>query len=775
MNPAIRLAVSLSLFVGLSLSAAGFDLVKGGQPVAVIVAEAAPPPPAPVAPVKGKRPPSGKKAPLTDEQKAVLLLQEWVKKITDAELPIADKAADGKSAIYVGRAAIKAGLKLDDIKSPSNEGVRIVVDGNRILIAGQSDEATLKATARFLEELGCRYFMDGPLGEVFPRTKDLVAPNTTITEKPGLMYRNPKGPSWAADIWKTWNGAGGESFSHSHSWGGYLEEGLFEKHPEYFAMGADGQRKKGEWICTSNPDLRKYFADQVIAKVKAGSKHPSISPTDGGGYCQCPTCKAQDDPNVIEPSSGTVAVSNRYADFFDDIGKRVAKECPEAILSFYVYANYTQVPSFKDRKLSPNLVAMIAPIRYCRLHALGDANCPSRKQQLDLIDGWNKLASRIGYYNYMYNLADASLPMFKFTPCKVEFPYLADKGLTYMTIEVLSNWYLYGPQIYLSLKQSYDPKLDADKLMEDYYTKFYGPAAAPMKAYWVGIDEATKNLPSHSGGFFGLEGIYTPEFMRACESRLKQAADLAKGDPIYSERVAMHASGFQNVVQYKAIEEAMAAGDYPKAKQIFDDMSTRIAGLVAKKQANGEYGTAYLRRFLSKCLIGGLEATTAPNKLVKVLPDKWKVAIDPKDEGEAQGFAKPEFDDNRWKEAATHSATLSRQGIETSAVIWYRQKLTAPAGAKGPLSLVFTEIDGKPVNIYVNGKLLEPEAVLKTPPKKGAAAPAGVSRRSPFEVKLDGVLQPGENSIVVKCDNRSITELYLGGILRPVLLVERGK
>lgn len=770
------------LLVSLASLASAVDLVKGGKPVATIVTEGKIELPA--APVKGK---GAKKAPpLTNDQKAALLLAEWVKKITDADLLIAETPVDGQPAIYIGKAAIQAGLKLDDIPSPSKEGLRIVVEGNRVLIAGQSDEATLKGTARFLEELGCRYFMDGPLGEVFPRTKDLAATNTTITERPGLMYRNPKGPSWNAALWKTWNGAGGESFSHSHSWGGYLPKGLFEKHPEFFAMGADGQRKDGGWICTSNPELRKFFAGQVIATVKAGNKHPSISPTDGGSYCQCPICKAQDDPNVIEPSSNTVAVSNRYADFFDDIGKQVAKECPEAILSFYVYANYTQVPSFKDRKLSPNLVAMIAPIRYCRLHALGDPNCPSRNQQLQLVDGWNKLASRIGYYNYMYNLADATLPMFKYTPCKVEFPYLADKGLTYMTIEILSNWYLYGPQIYLSLRQAYDPKLDAAALMEDYYTKFYGPAAAPMKAYWLGIDEATAKLPSHSGGFYGLAGIYTPEFIRVCESRLQQAADAAKADAAYSERVAMHSSGFQNVIQYKALEAAMAQGDFARARQIYDDMCTRIDGLVAKKQANPEYGTAYLRRFLSKAIDGGLEASKAPNKLAAVLPDLWKIALDPKDEGEAQGYTKPEFDDSNWKEAATYSATLSRQGIDSSAVLWYRTKVKVPESGKA-YSLVFTEVDGKPVSVYVNGKLLEPEPVLKLaakPAPKGKSkaavvaappkpAPTGVGRRVPFEVKLDGVLQPGENSIVVKADNRTITELFLGGILRPALLIER--
>lgn len=761
---ALRLLGSVALSVGIVSAAAAVDLVKGGKPVATIVADSKP---IPVVEGKGR---AGKKKTPSEEGKAVQLLVDWVKKITDVELPVADKVADGQTAIYVGKAAIKAGLKLDDIVSPSKEGVRIVVEGNRVLIAGQNDEATMKGVARFLELLGCRYFMDGPLGEVFPRTKDLSVSPTSITEKPGLQYRNPKGPRWNAAVWKAWNGAGGVPFNHSHSWSSYLPKGLFQQHPEYFAMGADGKRHDGAWVCTSNPGLRQFFAEQVIQRVKAGNHHPSISPTDGRGYCQCPECKAQDDPNLIEPSSGKPAISNRYADFFDDIGKRVAKECPEAIVSFYAYFDYTQAPSFKDRKLSPNLVAVIAPIRYCRLHGIGSPNCPAQIQQLDMVDGWTKLASHLGYYNYMYNMADGALPMFKFTPCKTEFPYLADKGLMYMTIEVLNNWYVYGPQIYLSLRMAYDPKLDAAALMEDYFEKFYGPAAPFMKAYWMGIDEGMVHNPSHSGGLYGLAAIYTPEFMRACESRLRQAAEAAKANPTYAARVALHAAGFENVLDYREIEDAMAHADYPRAKKAYDKMIRRIDGLAAKQYANGEYGTSYLKQFLSPAIDGGLAATAAPNRAIKVLPDQWKVALDPTEQGEAKQFHAPDFDDSRWKNAATYSATLSAQGIETQTVLWYRTKVNVP-DQHGPLALFFPEVQGKSVSVFVNGKLRVPTDV-----KTGAKSPGAAARRLPFEVDLGDAVRPGENTIAVRIDNRAVSEFFLllGGFLRPVVLIEKG-
>jgi hypothetical protein len=735
-------------------------LVKDGKPVCTIVVDGKP------AALKGKKEPLATTA---TETGAAVLLAEWIKKITGADVPIADKPGDGAN-VFIGKAALTAGLKMDDAMSLSNEGIKVQVGDNRVLIAGQSAGATGKAVCRFLEQLGCRYFMDGPLGEVYPTTGNLAVSRGGFTERPGLLYRNPKGPTWQGGYWRAWNGAGGEDFAHAHSWGKYIPKGLFAEHPEYFAQGADGARKNGDWLCTSNAGAREVFANGVIATIKGGQKNPSISPPDGRGYCQCDKCKALDDPKLIEPSSGTVSVSTRYAEFFDDVAKRVAKVYPDSVLCFYVYADYTQPPK-RTEKLAKNLCAVIAPIRYCRLHAIGNAECPSRKQQLDMIDGWAKVAARLGYYNYMYNLADATLPMFKYTPCKEEIPYLAKKGLDFMTIEVLSNWYIYGPQIYLSLRMAYDPALDPAKLMDDYYTKFYGPAAKDMRAYWETIDKASATHGNHSGGFYGLSSVFTPEVYRACElaiNRAHSSLDDPKG--AYGQRVWMHSSGFWNVTSYRDICTAMAKGNFVQAKKHYDEMAARIATLIEKKQANPEYGTAYLKRFLLKTLEGGVLATAAPNKLLGVLPDKWKFRTDDSADGDKR-FEAADLDDAKWKTVATHSATLSQQGQPENTVLWYRTKFDAPEGAKN-LALVFAEVDGL-ASVWVNGKELTPEPVQAVPPKKGAKAPpAGVPRRAPFRVALGDSVKPGANVVAVRCDNRKISELFLGGIIRPVLLVE---
>lgn len=754
------------------------DLVRDGKPVAVIVSKAAPEAPD-ARPAKGKA--SKKAVTENDEALAVRTLVEWVKKITDAELPVVDAAKDGAPAIYVGQAAVAAGLKLDDIQSESHEGLRVIADDKRVLVGGQNETATLKAVCRLLEELGCRYLMDGPLGEVYPRSQTLTVGKINLTEKPGLLWRNPKGPSWGARLWKAWNGAGGEAFGHSHSWGGYVSESLFGEHPEFFAMGADGQRKAGGWICTSNPALREHFAANVMKAIENGTHNPSLSPTDGRGYCQCPVCKAQDDPKAIEPSSGTVAVTNRYVDFFDAVGRIVAKKYPDSVLSFYCYADYTQPPTVR-RELSPNLCAMIAPIRYCRLHPVGHPGCASREQQVALTDGWAGMAKRIGYYNYMYNLADGTLPMFKYSACQKEFPYLADKGLTYMTIEVLSNWHIYGPQIYLSLKMAYDPRADAAAIMDDYFLKFYGPKAGPpMKAYWMGIDAAQQNLQSHAGCFFGLAQIYTPEFLKTCDDLMAKAAAAAKGNEAYEQRVALHAEGLKSAHAYRSMSDAMNRGDFAAAESEYKATFDRLKALGESGAANREYGMGYLERMLSKPVRAGAAATAAPNRLVQVLPDRWRFSFDEADTGNDRGVHLADFKDDEWPLVATFNTTLDAQGFDKNAVMWYRTKFTAPA-KRGKLALFFGEVDGKS-EVYVNGQKVavpeqyqqakKPGAAVTTsaggkPVREGMAKP-----RAPFEVDVTPVVKDGENLVALRVDHTTITDLALGGILRPVLLIEK--
>ena len=309
----------------------------------------------------------------------------------------------------------------------------------------------------------------------------------------------------------------------------------------------------------------------------------------------------------------------------------------------------------------------------------------------------------------------------------------------------------------------------------------------------MGIDAAQERLKCHSGGFYGLQQIYTPEFIKQCQAALSRAAAAAAGDKTYAARVALHAEGLASAVAYREMGDAMAKGDFAKAREIFDATLSRLNGLAAKGYANREYGTAYLERFLGKIVAAGVPATAAPNKVLAVMPDEWRFTHDPQGQGVEQRYHEAGFDDSRWTKAATYSKTLDAQGLDRTTVLWYRTSFDVPQGAKN-LSLFFAEVDGWS-EVYVNGKRIAVAAAPAQPRGKAKAeaiaAPqtpgvtateppvAQISRegqarpRTPFEVDISEAARPGRNVVALRVDHSKITELFLGGILRPVLLIEK--
>jgi beta-galactosidase/beta-glucuronidase len=125
---------------------------------------------------------------------------------------------------------------------------------------------------------------------------------------------------------------------------------------------------------------------------------------------------------------------------------------------------------------------------------------------------------------------------------------------------------------------------------------------------------------------------------------------------------------------------------------------------------------------------------------------------------------------------ATFDTTLDAQGYDRNTVFWYRTKITVP-GKHKRLALFFGEVDGK-AEVYVNGEKVavpeksqnakKPVAPGVKPPRDGMAKP-----RTPFELDVTAAMKPGENSIAVRVDHSQITELSLGGIVRPVLLIAK--
>ena len=81
-------------------------------------------------------------------------------------------------------------------------------------------------------------------------------------------------------------------------------------------------------------------------------------------------------------------------------------------------------------------------------------------------------------------------------------------------------------------------------------------------------------------------------------------------------------------------------------------------------------------------------------------------------------------------------------------------------------------LDGDP-EVHVNGVKVEPAAALLPGTSQSATDTDNrLKPRMPFTVNITNAVRPGENVLSVRVDHARITELSLGGILRPVVLIQ---
>ncbi|HZU38944.1 MAG TPA: DUF4838 domain-containing protein, partial [Gemmataceae bacterium] len=130
--------------------------------------------------------------------------------------------------------------------------------------------------------------------------------------------------------------------------------------------------------------------------------------------------------------------------------------------------------------------------------------------------------------------------------------------------------------LYLRAALLWDPDADVGKLLEEFYPKFYGPAAVPMARYWGAIFRAWEETIVTEHEYFVAPAIYTPELIAVLRKHLQQAeaavaalAGKARRTPDEQrifDRVRFTRLGFDVLDAYTAMVRAAATeADYKAA------------------------------------------------------------------------------------------------------------------------------------------------------------------------------------------------------------------
>jgi hypothetical protein len=258
-----------------------------------------------------------------------------------------------------------------------------------------------------------------------------------------------------------------------------------KKHPEYFAL-VDGERRvdvehdwssRGTQLCYTNPEVLAIVTEKVLAKLE---KHPewrniSISQADNRYYCRCPSCKA------IHRREGTPMGALLH--FVNQVAEAVEEERPDVLVGTLAY-QWSRTP---PRHLKPrdNVQIQLCSIEACQMHALANAGCPLNRPFAEDIRRWSELTGNLTAWVYCANFANYLLPLPNLGTLEENLRFLAEHNCIGVLMQ--GPWNGRGAEFsdlknYLICRLLWNPKLDEEKLVEEFLSLHYGDAAPAVAA-----------------------------------------------------------------------------------------------------------------------------------------------------------------------------------------------------------------------------------------------------------------------------------------------------
>ncbi|MHB0936789.1 MAG: DUF4838 domain-containing protein [Armatimonadota bacterium] len=485
----------------------------------------------------------------TELADAVKDLQRCVKLQSGAELPLA--ATPAGPAIRLRLVKMQA-RRLHDAYHLFTKGKDVIIE------AGNAAGLRNGIYGLLADHLDCRWFQPRGLGEEITIPKDKTVRLPALDETRGSTWFSTSGASWGAErLWDRRNRAfiGGGRMNFGHSWHSLINKAEFpyEKFPDYYARDREGKIRLNDmgwtWtnLCSTNPDVidivakktNDYFAKHPDAIVAA------IDPNDYGLMCLCDRCLALDKHYGQTKEDGT-EVADRLLHFSKEVYNRLDPKYKDRFLGILVYANQREVPvSAKPHDHHAGIICDF-PLHYDHSRPWNDPTSPRNAEFFRQVKGWGKLLKQYGYYDY-YGHWQFFGPWAMTHKMREDLPAFHELGGTFLVLENQPNFAIQGLNHYISARLIWDVDADVDLLLEEYFQRYYGPAAGPMRKFWLTAER-----------YYALErpGIMTnalvaqrPEFWIELEGCLAEAegiiAKLPAGQKRYIDRVRQVHDAFQ--------------------------------------------------------------------------------------------------------------------------------------------------------------------------------------------------------------------------------------
>jgi hypothetical protein len=549
-------------------SAAPLVLVQNGKPNATIVVQADAP------------------APL---QAAATDLQTYIRKISGVELSM---KTDGKTVagngLYIGMCEP---TRPEDVPAASlnPETYAVRTRGGNVFFTARYPTPAAFAVYSFLEDrLGVRWFAPGDDWEYVPRSTpgELTVEAEDVIKVPETSPRIWSGHQWTQS-WKDWNLRNKTVESERVSRRNFQNmmsrifppEQYAATHPEYFPL-IDGKR----WIpprgalwrpCESNPEvqrivveyIRRYFAENPDVDSF------SLGMDDIRYLCSCPNCRAMDaHPDDYEKRR----FSDRHYKFVQILAREIKQSHPDKFIGTLVYNVARQLPETVP-KLDDNVFGFLTEQSALWFH-------PERKQDdQELSREWRKHLKHLSRYDYygMGTITPRVYPHFMAEQIKLD-KLLGFEG---MYTEIYTFLPHTAPMIWAFSKLQWDSRQDIDVLLNEFYSKMYGPAAGTMAKYYQLLEDSwSEPRPDHGGHVFvnlrQQATAISPQAVRDCMALLEIAKREANSEIIERRievvRAGLEYSGYvilpyglsQELAQTPIVSEDAAQAAFAKIREV---------------------------------------------------------------------------------------------------------------------------------------------------------------------------------------------------------------
>jgi len=376
-----------------------------------------------------------------------------------------------------------------------------------------------------------RWFMPGPLGEVCPKRKQLAAVNLDLRRRPWSDYRW-YGPQNFRDYFNfIGSGRPDVSYPQRHGQRGWREIGLWMMRMKVIGVEAYNANHSlvGEWfkqrvadqpgaweeirakghgaapmqLCLTSDklldivvrDAQDYLGARSNCERAHGRYFPVMAHDTSTGWCTCERCgKVLKAPSAESFDFWNDRASDYMWGLVDRVARRLQTEAPGLWVSNCAYAGYTLAPSFA---LSDNVACTFCRVLpdYFRLPGY-------REFAQRWLREWAGRVPRLyvwEYYDHVQsNGWERYFPAVFPHAIAEDVRFLRSIGAKGMFVEMNSlrscipNIAQDHLNLYVCLKllgQDRSEDLDVDGIVDDYCTRFYGPAAEPMRRFFDKLEE----------------------------------------------------------------------------------------------------------------------------------------------------------------------------------------------------------------------------------------------------------------------------------------------